>query len=182
MSRSQTILSDREVIRLIQVRNQKGIALLYDKYSTYLYGFIVQIVKRKDLSEIVMQNTFLKVWNNIDSYNEDKGLFLTWLVRIARNSSIDMMRAKNYKKNLKLLSLDYVSVDREPITNTNQMEYLDLRGIVANLDEKCSVILHLIYFEGYTCKEVAEELEIPLGTVKSRIRKGFKDLRKIIIR
>ncbi len=173
-------LSDNETISLILSKNQQGIEILYNKYGNYVFGFIVQIVKRDDLAELVLQDTFLKVWYNIESFNQKKGILITWIVRIARNSSIDMMRSKSYKKNIRLLSLDDISADREPISNNSNIDYLDLKDTVAKLDRKCSIILELIYFEGYTSKEIAEELDIPLGTVKSRIRKGLKDLRKIV--
>ncbi len=155
---------------------------MYDKYGEYLFGFITQIVKRDDLAELVLQDTFLKVWNKIESFNIEKGVFITWLISIARNTAIDMIRSKDYKQTIKLLGLENIPTGKEPMVESVLIDYLDVKDTVSKLNEKCSVILKLVYFKGYTCKEVAEELDIPLGTVKSRIRKGFKDLRKLIER
>jgi len=173
-------LSDEKIITLLLKKEQQGIDALYVKYGSYLFGFITQLVKRDDLAELVLQDTFLKVWNKIDTFNFEKGILITWLVSIARNTSIDMIRSKNYKQTIKLLSLEKIPIGKEPIVDGVCIDFLDVKDTVAKLDKKCSVILQLIYFKGYTSKEVAEELNIPLGTVKSRTRKAFKDLRKLI--
>lgn len=173
-------LTDDEIIALLLNKEQQGIDILYDKYGNYLFGFITQIVKREDLAELVLQDTFLKVWNKIESFNIKKGVFITWLISIARNTSIDMIRSKDYKQTIRLLGLENIPTGKEPIAESIRIDFLDVQDTVARLNEKCSVILNLVYFKGYTCKEVSEKLEIPLGTVKSRIRKGFKDLRTMI--
>jgi len=173
-------LSDKEIITLLLNKEQRGIDILYDKYGSYLFGFITQVVKRDDLAELVLQDTFLKVWNKIETFNFSKGILVTWLIRIAHNTSIDMIRSKNYKQTIRLLGLENIPLEKESAVDGVQIDLLDIKDTVAKLDMKCSVILELIYFKGYTCKEVSEELDIPLGTVKSRIRKGFKDLRKLI--
>ena len=139
-----------------------------------------EIVKIDYFSEIVLQNTFLKVWNNIDSYSPDKGRFFTWVLNIARNAAIDMMRSKNYKQSMKMTSLDSVQYKCSSLGSDVMVENMDIKDIVGKLDNKYRKLIELVYFEGYTHMEVAEELNIPLGTVKSRIRKAFKDLRDIL--
>jgi len=173
-------LSDKEIIALLLQREQQSLDALYDKYGSYLFGFIAQMVKRDDIAELVLQDTFLKVWNKIETFNLEKGILVTWLISIARNTSIDMIRSKTYKQTIKLQGLENIPTGKEPLVDSLKIDFLDVKDTVAKLDIKCSVILELIYFKGYTTKEVAEELNIPLGTVKSRIRKGFKDLRKLI--
>ncbi len=171
---------DKEIISLIIAQDEQGIEFLYHRYGRYVYGFICQIIKLEDFAEIVLQDTFLKVWNNINSFDAEKGVLLTWMVRIARNTAIDMIRSKNYSQMIRLVSLDNLHSCKKSTTISISVDTIDVRSKVAKLDAKSSVILNLIYFEGYTSSEVAKELNIPLGTVKSRIRKGYKDLRKLI--
>jgi RNA polymerase sigma factor, sigma-70 family len=171
---------DEEIISLIMAQDEQGMEFLYHKYSLYIYGFICQIIKLEDFAQIVLQDTFLKVWDNIDSFDIEKGVLLTWMIRIARNTAIDMIRSKNYSQMTRLVSLDNLHSNKKSTTNCISIDTIDVRSKIAKLDVKPRVILELIYFEGYTSSEVAKKLNIPLGTVKSRIRKGYKDLRKLM--
>ncbi|MCP5893875.1 sigma-70 family RNA polymerase sigma factor, partial [Klebsiella pneumoniae] len=82
----------------------KAFTLLYDMYSKSLYGIIFNLLKDKEESEDVLQEVFVKIWKNIDSYNDSKGRFFTWILNIARNSSIDRLRSKSHNNSLKNLS------------------------------------------------------------------------------
>ena len=173
-------LSEQEIVTLLRQRDLRGISALYDQYGNFIFGLIYEVVNLEDLAEIVLQDTFLKVWNKIDSFSFEKGRFLTWLMNVARNTAIDMMRSKNYKQTMRLISLDSVPNDLEKTVLDIRMENIDLRDIVARLDKKYEEVIALVYFKGYTHVEVSDELGLPLGTVKSRIRKAFKDLRGIL--
>lgn len=173
-------LTNEEIVALLQGKDIQGIHALYDQYGSYLLGLISEIVKVEYFSEIVLQNTFLKIWNNIDSFSTKKGRFFTWVINIARNSAIDMMRSKNYKQSMRLINLDNVAQKASPIGFDINVENMDIKDIVSKLDTKYRELIEMVYFKGYTHMEVAEELSIPLGTVKSRIRKAFKDLRDIL--
>jgi len=173
-------MSDEKIISLLLSRKQQGVDLLYDNYGSYLFGVIMKIVKRNDVAELVLQDTFLKVWNKISTFDSEKGIFVTWLISIARNTSIDMMRSKTYKQTLKIQSLQNIPSGKEPLTDNVRIDYIDVRDIVKKLDGKYCEVLELIYFGGFTFKEAAEELNIPLGTVKSRIRKAYMELKKLI--
>jgi len=172
-------ISEKEIVALLQKRDVRGIDALYKQYENYIYGLICKVVNCDKIAETVLQNTFLKVWDKIESYSTEKGRFVTWMINIARNTAIDMTRSKYYKQTKKLTSLDNIPTNVD-ITNMDvKMEYLDLRDIISGLDKKYCEIIELIYFKGYTHVEVAKELGIPLGTVKGRVRKAFKDIRII---
>lgn len=176
----QQPLSDEEIVTLLLSKDMKGVSALYDKYGSYLLGLSQEIVKVEYFSEIALQNAFLKVWKNISSYNLNKGRFFTWVIQITRNASIDVIRSKQYKQSNKLINLDTA---RSVAVNTDfeiQIENIDIKDIVAKLDGKYKALIELVYFQGFTHKEVAEELGIPLGTVKSRIKKAFHELRDIL--
>lgn len=173
-------LSDEEIVLLLRSRDTKGIDILYEKYGSYIYGSILQIVKNDYFSETVLQNTFLKIWNNIDSFSFAKGRLFTWSLNIAKNASIDMIRSRQYRESLKLTCIDQISKTAISLDNTIKLDRVDLKDIVARMDLKYSRLIDLIYFQGYTQMEIAQELNMPLGTVKSRIRKAFKDLKCIL--
>ena len=172
--------NEKDIIALMLRKDIRGIELLYERYNAFLYGLIVEIVKFEDLSEIVLQDTFMKIWLKVDQFSIEKGRFSTWIMNIARNTAIDMMRSKNYKQTLKLISLDSIPVGNLHSTIQIQVENIDLQDIVAKLAPKYKSIIDLVYFRGYTQVEVAKELEIPLGTVKSRTKKAFAVLRNIL--
>jgi len=179
MNNDFTNLTEKEIVLLLHQRDLRGMNALYDQYGNYIFGLICKIIKHDDIAETVLQDTFLKVWNQIELFSIEKGRFITWVINIARNTAIDMTRSKNYKQTLNLISLENVPANTN-ITNIGvRMENLDIRDIVSGLDQKYYEVIELIYFKGFTHVEVAEELDIPLGTVKGRVRKAFKDLREI---
>lgn len=160
-------------------KNIKGMEALYDQYGSYIFGLIYEIIRQEDLAESVLQDTFLKVWTKIDSYSSKKGRFLTWMMNIARNTAIDMTRSKNYKQTLKLISLDSVGSESRTTNTDVRMENIDVRDIVFGLDDKYKSVIDLVYFQGFTHAEAAKQLNLPLGTIKSRVRKALSELRKI---
>lgn len=181
MHRNYSKYSDNEIVSLLYNKKEKGIDALYNQYGRFLFRTIQQKIGQKDFAETVLQDTLLKVWLNIDSYNFQKGKLLSWLLRIARNTSIDMLRSKQYKDSLKLTNLEVLCSHKEPKTNPVKFDTIDIREFVSKkLDVKCGEVVDLIYFEGYTCKEVSQELGIPLGTVKSRSRKAYRELRGMV--
>ncbi len=169
-----------QIVSLLRERNIKGVDALYDNYAPYLFGIICEIIHMEDMAEHVLQDTFLKVWNKIDTFAFEKGTFLTWILNIARNTAIDMRRSKNYKQTLKLIHLEKSREVRETKVDCLSVEHIDVKDIVNKLDPKYRDLINLVYFNGYTHVEVAKKLNMPLGTVKTRIRKAFQELRKIL--
>ena len=174
--------SEEEIIALLQARDIRGIDILYDQYSNYIFGFIYKIVQSQEVAEIVLQDTYMKVWDKIATYSRVKGKLITWMINIAKNTAVDMTRSKNYKQTLKLISLDHIPATSNTMNMDIKMENIDVRDIVGKLENKYQVIIELLYFKGFTHIEVAKELGIPLGTVKGRVRKAFKDIRIIFER
>ena len=152
---------------------------LYDMYADNICSVIQTIVKNEGRSQEICQDVFIKIWNNAESYNASKGRFFTWILNIARNAAIDETRSKSYKNQKKNLSADYfvsILADNEEVISN--VDTSGIRRMVKNLKEKCVQIIELLYFRGYTQKEAAEELEIPVGTVKTRNRSCISQMRK----
>jgi RNA polymerase sigma factor (sigma-70 family) len=152
---------------------------LYDHYSAALYGIVLKIVKDEERAADVTQDAFLKIWKNIASYNAEKGSLFTWILNIARNTAIDKLRVE-VKAEL-ILQLDAVAdsqLGSASIVNPTPAT-IDLRSIVERLVPERKLVIDLVYFQGYTHEEVSQNLSLPLGTVKSRVRKALQDLRHV---
>ncbi|WP_221393987.1 RNA polymerase sigma factor [Dyadobacter sp. NIV53] len=176
---NKSSLTETELVLRLKGNNREAFELLYDRYSPALYGIIMKIVKDEDKAADVMQDAFLKIWKNMNSYNSDKGSLFTWILNVARNTAIDKLRTDVKTKNI--LNLDYVS---ENDLGTSSIfiplpATIDLRTIVEKLLPEKKLLIEMVYFQGYTHEEVSEKLSLPLGTVKSRIRKSLQELRNI---
>lgn len=152
---------------------------LYAMYSQNICRVINTIVKNEDRAQEICQDVFIKIWNNADTYNASKGRFFTWILNIARNAAIDEVRSKSYKNQKKNLPADYfVHVLEQPEDQTSSIDSKGLRKLINNLKAKCVQLIELLYFRGYTQKEAAEELDIPIGTIKTRNRSCISQLRE----
>ncbi len=170
------MVGESKIISLLRNRNQRGMTLLYEQYSDSIFGVILRIISDRSIAEEVLQQSFLKAWNKIDSYNESKSSLYTWLSAIARNSSIDKVRLKSFQSRNKTDSFD-TTVHNDRSVNTN-LDHLDTKKLLKDLDPKYRVVLDMMYLQGYSQSEIAEKLEIPLGTIKTRARSAIKFLRE----
>lgn len=179
MASKQTYTQD-ELIVLIRERDQKAFSYLYDNYARALFGIISNIVKDQEESEDVLQNTFLKIWNNFASYDEQKGRLYTWMLNIARNLAIDSTRSKHEKiKNKIQEASDSVYHKNNLFSENNSHDSIGLKNILDNLKDDQKQIIDMAYYEGYTQEEIAKKLNLPLGTVKTKVRQAILMLRSL---
>lgn len=175
MSNRVTQISDENIIRLLKNSNKEGISLLYDKYAAALYGVIYRILQNTEAAEEVLQDTILKIWNNAEKYDAERGNLLTWIINIARNAAIDRARLKSFNRKSEQIENVSHSLEEAAINP----ETIGLQELVNKLNPEQKAILDLIYFKGYTQSEAAEALEIPIGTVKSRLYAAIGKLREM---
>ncbi|WP_294821417.1 sigma-70 family RNA polymerase sigma factor [uncultured Flavobacterium sp.] len=174
-------MTQEELLEQIYKKDGRAFTLLYDMYSKSLYGIIFTILNDREESEDVLQEVFVKIWKNIDSYNTTKGRFFTWILNIARNASIDRLRSKSHNNSLKNLSADnFVHILDHNHTAAAKIDAIGIRDFIKKLKPKCIRLIDLLFFKGYTQQEASEELEIPLGTVKTQNRSCIKDLRNLL--
>jgi len=174
-------MTQEELIPLLLKKDDRSFTLLYDNYSKSLYGVIFTLIKDREEAEDVLQEVFVKIWKNIDSYNESKGRLYTWMLNIARNTSIDKLRSKGFNNNQKNLSSDnFVHILDDNSKTINQIDAIGIKEFIKKLKPKCIQIIDLLFFKGYTQQETSDELEIPLGTVKTQNRNCMNELRLLI--
>jgi len=175
------MLSDQNIIELLQAKDKKAISLLYDRYSAALYGVACRIVRSEALAQDVLQDAFIKIWKNSASYKPAKGTLFTWMLNITRNTAIDKTRSAHFKQRTKVQSIDqFVDSTAGRFTEEMNVNYIGIRKKIEILEEKYKTIIDLIYFNGYTQRETAEHLGLPLGTVKSRVKIALRELRNAL--
>jgi RNA polymerase sigma-70 factor (ECF subfamily) len=175
----KTTYSEQELVFLLQQRNEKAFSYLYDNYSGALYGIVNAIVTDKEAANDVLQNVFVNIWKKIESYDAAKGRLFTWMLNIARNAAIDEIRSKGYRDTQK----------NQPIAESGEIpgavtgpatDDVGLKKVLTKLKGELRVLVDLSYFQGFTHEEIAKVMNIPLGTVKTRIRSALIQLRTMI--
>ena len=166
---------DTEIYNLLKARNEKGLSMLYKNYSSSLFGISFRILNNNAFAEDAIQKSFLKIWNNIEQYDSGKSTLFTWMAKIVRNTSIDIRRLKSFQVEEKSETLNPKMHDsKKSYIDTNK---IDTSSILSGLDEKYAFVIEHLYLKGYSQSELAEEFDIPLGTIKTRVKKGITILR-----
>ena len=175
---ARTNISEEELIELVSTNKQDGFRLLYANYSAILYGIALKTVGSEDLAKDVLQDAFVKIWKNFASYDSSKGRLFTWMLNITRNTAIDHTRTKEFKRTGRFtseLTLESLSPSSE-----TKIDHIGVREVLNLLGDESKLIIETVYIKGYTHSEAAEYLQLPLGTVKTRVRNGLIELRKLM--
>lgn len=171
-------MTEEKLLTLIAAKDEKAFTYIYNMYSRSLFGVISNLVREREEAEDALQDTFVKIWKNIESYDAGKGRFFTWMLNIARNTAIDKLRSKGYNNSKKNLSPDnFIQLIDDSARAANKIDVIGIQDFVKKLRPKCIQLIELLFFKGYTQQEASDELEIPLGTVKTQNRNCISDLR-----
>lgn len=146
-----------------------------------MYGAIYRIIRKEEIAEEVLQDVFIKIWDKIESYDSAKGRLFTWMLNLAKNQAIDKIRSKEISRENKTGGLEnFVSGVNKGEFSEQKIEAIGVKEILTALPEDQRFIVDQLYFKGYSQSELAEEFNIPLGTVKTRLRLAMKQLRSIL--
>ena len=170
-------LLERHIVELLHEQNEKAISLLYENYGDTLYGVAFKVVKNEELAQDVLQESFVKIWKKGNSYDSTKAKLFTWLFRITRNTAIDKLRSLSTKSD-KEIQIDVSDVYNLGIESIRP-EFMDIRQNLEKIEPKYQIVLDALFFQGMTQQEASDELDIPLGTIKSRLKIGLRELKKI---
>lgn len=167
-----------ELVEKFRMKDAKAFEKLYSMYADNICGVINKIVKNNDIAQEICQDVFVTAWNNSERYNISKGRFFTWMLNIARNAAIEKVRSKSHKNSKQNLSaVFFVNILEDKNDLHTQVDTIGIKNLLSNLKEKCVQIIDVLYFKGYTQKEAAEELEIPIGTLNTRNRSCISQIR-----
>jgi RNA polymerase sigma factor (sigma-70 family) len=170
---------EHELVAALRQKENQAFSYLYDHYSGALWGMIKQIVADAELSNDVLQETYVNIWKRIDSYDESKGRLFTWMLNIARNAAIDKTRSKGFQQSQRQVSLSDGESSVQPSIKPGTDDF-GLKKLIAGLKEEQRLLIDLSYFQGFTHEQIAKALDIPLGTVKTRIRSALSQLRILL--
>jgi len=173
---SSETYSEQDLVIALKSRDDQAFSYLYDHYSGSLYSIILQIVKSPEIAGDVLQEVFINIWRKIESYDPLRGRLFTWMLNISRNASIDMLRSKGYINNQKNQEITDNVYGSDQVTQTN-IDGIGLTKFLEKLKPEQRVLIELAYLKGYTHEEIAQIEDIPLGTVKTRIRNALLQLR-----
>jgi RNA polymerase sigma-70 factor (ECF subfamily) len=168
-------------VNRLQSRDRTALDYLYDHYSGALYGVVSRVIQKEDIAEEVLQDVFLKIWDKIDQYDPSKGKLFTWMLNIARNQAIDKTRSKEISKEQKTRTIEKVVSRieaREPVEQ--RVDDIGVKDIIKSLPDEQQFVVDYLYFRGYSQSELADEFNIPLGTVKTRLRLAMQSLRETL--
>ncbi len=170
------VAKPEELVSLLLRRDEAGIRSVFENYGPALNGVIVRIVKDTRISEEVLQDTLVKIWNKIELYDAKQSGLFTWMMGIARNTAIDRVRLKGFQVTQKSESFD--APVHESRVDEISTASVDIAKLTAGMDPKYLDVLQKMYLEGYSTSAAAEALNLPLGTVKTRLRTALTMLRE----
>ena len=153
---------------------------LFTHYGGALNHIICRIISDPEVAREVLQDVLLRIWQHADTYEPEKSRVFTWMARIARNAAIDRSRSRAYRNVRKTDELSDAVVSDSSLSERMPVEHIGLRKLLDGLDANYRSIIDLLYFKDYTQAETAKELDLPLGTVKTRSRRALQMLRELL--
>lgn len=175
-------MKQEQLVDQLRKKDRAALSYLYDHYADAIYGVVQRIVGQNDVAEEVLQDAFMRYWEKIDQFDADKGRLFTWMLRIARNLALDKLRSKGMKQQSKSDSIsDNVGILDSKLYTETVTDPIGLESALKDLNEEQRFVVDKLYFRGYTQSELAKEYNIPLGTVKTRLRAAMVRLRKLIV-
>lgn len=177
-------LEDYELLQRIERRDQTALTLLYERYGTQVFSLAYRILQNSHLAEEVAQDTFLKVWERSARWDPAKGRFPSWLLTITRHTAIDRLRFERRQVISNSTSLEFIAdpetergIPHDPLLQDGRL----LRDLLTQLPDEQAQVIQLAFFQGLTHRDLADRLNLPLGTVKTRVRLGLQKLRALWI-
>jgi RNA polymerase sigma-70 factor (ECF subfamily) len=178
--REYVLLADEDLISLVQTNDAEAFAVLYDRHSRTAYSLAYRMMGERQAAEDLAQDAFLKLWRAAGSYRAERGSVRTWLLSIVHNRGIDQLRSSASRRRTQEkveASAPRVQPSEAFAQSWRNAQREQVREALKSLPEEQLKVLELGYFSGYTHVEIAELLDLPLGTVKGRMRLGLKKIK-----
>ncbi|MBF9223846.1 RNA polymerase sigma factor [Hymenobacter ruricola] len=174
-----TATDEDALVQRLLARDEQALRLLHDRYSRNLLTVITRLVHDEALAQDVLQEGLLKVWLSIARYDPARGRLFTWMVRVCCNQAIDALRSPRHRFHSGTKSLETGGAQQASAPVSFNPEHIGLRELVLRLKPRQSEVINLLYFGGCTQAEAAEQLGIPLATVKTRARAALQVLAQL---
>lgn len=178
-----TITSDADLIALLRAHPSLGLAALYDRYGRLVFSVALRVVQDHGAAEEITQDVFLRCWRNAERYQPSQGSLVSWLLSIAHNRAIDELRSRRGKDQRREIS-DLTILPQATFDPgfDDALLRAEIQQALQALPSAQRDVIELIFWGGLTRREVAERLQLPLGTVHTRLRLGMSKLREALER
>jgi RNA polymerase sigma-70 factor (ECF subfamily) len=171
-------MDEQDLVARLLNKEKAALDYLYERYAGALYGVIKRILQKDEQAEELLQDAFLKIWNKIENYDAAKGRLFTWMLNVTRNLAIDKTRSREISNESKTAGLENLVSKVDSRESVEQpVEIIGVAESLSSLPEDQRFVVEYLYWRGYTQSELAEEFNIPLGTVKTRLRLAMIQLR-----
>lgn len=172
---------DGDLARRLKAREPQAMSELYDRYGRLTYSLIFRVVRNAAAAEDLVQETFLRVWNRVQSFDQQRGALGPWILTVARNRAIDYLRSMDGRMSAGAMELDRLENPAQFSEFEDTALSIDrtrkLKGAFEKLNPSQRMVIELAYYEGLSQTEMAERMKQPLGTVKTWVRSALKVLR-----
>lgn len=176
--------ADAALMLRIANQDQAALLILYQRFGAQVYSLVYRVLNDAQMAEEATQDTFLKIWHKSEQWEASRGQLSSWLLTIARYAAIDRLRREQRHSAVAAPWLDTYPEPASTAAQPGDRQWLDgqlLRQLMATLPEEQRLVIELAFFQGLTHSELAERLNWPLGTVKTRLRSGLQKLRALWI-
>jgi len=177
---------DHELVRRVKAGDEGAFRDLYRRYSPLAGGLAMRMVRHPFVAEEIVQEAFLALWRNPDAYREERGTFRAWLMSAVHHRAVDAIRREETQRRragpseaLESILEDVAQSVVEEAAAAGARE--QVRAALREIPPEQRQVLEMMYFKGRTQAQVAQELDLPLGTVKSRTLLGMRRLRTLLL-
>ena len=180
---AQSLSEGVYLIQKVANQDREAFSQLYDRFSTLVFTLAMRMLKVRSDAEDLLQEVFVQIWRQAQSYSAERGSPEAWIVNIARSRAIDKIRSIRRMQRSFVLTDDPARAESSENVESSVAESevrMEMNSALANLPETQRKVLELAYFDGLTQTEIATRLAEPLGTVKTRMRSGVQSLRDML--
>lgn len=175
-------LDDEELLTLVGRRDQVAFECFYDRFERRAFSLAYRVLGERPAAEDTVQEAFFSIWKSGERFDPSRGSAGAWALGIVRNRAIDMLRSKASKAPTLDSDDDGILESRASDERTDEQALVretqrEVRGAISELPEKQSKVINLAFFGGFSQSEISSMLDLPLGTVKGRMRLGLEKIR-----
>ena len=174
--------NDADLARRLRERDAGAMRELYEHYGRLIYSLIQRMVRNSAAAEDLVQETFLRIWNRIPAFDQERGALGPWVLTVARNRAIDYLRSTDGRMSAGVLDLDRLEHPAQFADFDDRALSMDRARVLKEAFEKLTpnqkTVIELAYYEGLSQTEMAERMQQPLGTIKTWVRSALKVLRE----
>ena len=171
---------DAQLIQRIAAGDERALVILYDRYGAQVYGLALRLTGERPEAEEVVQDVFLRLWLHARHYDGERAALRTWLLAMTRHRAIDLLRSRRRRPAAAALAVDVSDGDDVAAGVEQALLHADVARALARLPEPLRELIERSYYRGESHRQIAAQLGLPVGTVKTRLRQAVERLRQLM--